>query len=172
MAEQIIRMGPDTARQTNRRLLATVGRGLTLCLLAFCSSFVSAGTEAERRWFLLEFADARPPCMDVAEGTRCIGTRPRTTVFEMLDGERLDMPTSTPLPPAWAAFDDMWVYGPAIGAHYGRRSIELAETPMGARLIINEGDRHYLQSVPLSRWVALESKNQPKLWVRVTPHSP
>ena len=154
---------------------STIGRGLTICLLALSSSFVSAATDEEQRWFLLEFADAKPPCMDVAEGARCIGTRPRTTVFEMLDGERLDMPTSTPLPPAWAAFDDMWVYAPAVSGSYGnfgRRSIELAATPLGARLIINEGDRHYLQSVPLSRWVVLESKNQPKLWVRVTPQSP
>jgi hypothetical protein len=43
---------------------------------------------------------------------------------------------------------------------------------MGARLVINDGEYQYLQSLPLSRWIALESPNQPKLWVRVTPYSP
>ena len=159
-----------TERSALSRLVSQAG---VCCALALLLSIGLVGTSsASERWFLLEFADARPPCTDVPEGARCIGTKPRTTVFEMLDGERLEMPTSTPLPPAWAAFAELWVYAPAVSGHYGRRSVELAATPLGARLIIQEGDRHYLQSVPLSRWVALETENQPKLWVRVTPHSP
>ena len=127
---------------------------------------------ADERWFLLEFADSKPACTDVPEGSRCIGTTPKTTLFEMLDGERIEMPTATPLPPAWAAFDQMWVYAPAVAGTYGQRAIELKATPMGVRLTIYDGEYDYLQSIPLSRWTALEARNQPKLWVRVTPYSP
>ena len=141
-------------------------------LLGTIGVLLSAVAIAEEQWFLLEFADSKPPCMDVPEGGRCIGTEPRTTGFEMRDGERIEMPTKTPLPPAWAALDRMWVYAPAVAAAHGRRAIELAATPMGARLAIEDGEYQYLQSVPLSRWTVLETRNQPKLWVRVTPYSP
>ncbi len=120
-------------------------------------------------WFLLEFADSKPPCLDVPEGGRCIGTAPRTTTFEMRDGERIEMPTSGTPPPAWAAFEQMWVYAPAVAGQYGSRTIDLTATPMGARLIITDGEYQYLQSIPLARWVALDARNQPDLWVRVSP---
>jgi hypothetical protein len=93
-------------------------------------------------------------------------------MFEMRDGERLEMPKGSALTPAWAAFEQMWVYAPAVAGQYGQRTIELAATPMGVRLIIDHGEHQYLQSVPLSRWTVLETRNQPKLWVKVTPYSP
>lgn len=156
--------------QALRSLISQAGVYCAFALL-FTIGFVGTSVASER-WFRLEFADSRPPCLDVPEGARCIGTRPKTSVFEMRNGERLEMPTCTPLPPAWAAFESLWVYAPAAAGSYARRAIELAETPLGARLLIYEGDRHYLQSVPLARWVALETKNQPKLWVRVSAYSP
>ena len=144
---------------------------LTLGLLGAAGVLLSPQAAASDSWFLLEFANSKPPCLDVPENSRCIGTAPKTTVFEMRDGERIEMPSTSTLPPAWAAFDQMWVYAPAVAGAYGRRTIELTATPMGARLIIQDGEYEYLQSIPLSRWIALEARNQPKLWVRVTPAS-
>lgn len=142
---------------------------MTACaMLALCAPSAAA----DGRWFLLELADSKPTCTDVPEDSRCIGTTPATTLFEMLDGERIEMPTAAPLPPAWAALDRIWFFTPAVAGSYGRRAIELKATPMGVRLAIYDGEHGYLQSIPLSRWVALEARNQPKLWVKVTPHSP
>ena len=159
------------------RLARTLMQGaacllLLLGLLGSAAVLISRTAVAAERWFLLEFADGKPPCTDVREGSRCIGTAPKTTVFEMRDGERIEMPDRAELPPAWAVLEQMWVYAPAVTGQHGRRSIELTATPMGARLLISDGDQHYLQSIPLTRWMALEAPNQPKLWVRVSPYSP
>jgi hypothetical protein len=83
----------------------------------------------------------------------------------------MEMPSDTALPPVWAAFAELWVYAPVVSAAQDRRTIELTATPMGARLVIQDGEYEYMQSIPLSRWTALEARNQPKLWVRVTPAS-
>ena len=173
--------GPDMntpIEKTNPARVALTSIQRTACtlfvigLLGFMNALLSEKAVADEHWFLLEFADSKPPCLDITEGSRCIGTAPKTSVFEMRDGERLEMPTGTPVPPAWVALDRLWVYAPAVTAAYGRRAIELAATPMGARLVIEDGEYHYLQSIPLSRWTALETRNQPKLWVRVSPYSP
>jgi hypothetical protein len=163
-------------KHRTRRLAQLLLRGvactlLSLGLLGAAGVLISQQAAAAEPWFLLEFADSRPPCVDAPANSRCIGTVPKTTVFEMRDGERIEMPSTSTLPPAWAAFDQMWVYAPAVAGAYGRRTIELTATPMGARLIIQDGEYEYLQSIPLSRWIALEARNQPKLWVRVTPAS-
>ena len=144
---------------------------LVIGLLGITDGLFSQKAFADEGWFLLEFADSKPPCLAVTENGRCIGTRPKTAVFEMRDGERMEMPSGTALPPVWAAFAELWVYAPAISAADDRRTIELTATPMGARLVIQDGEYEYLQSIPLSRWTALEARNQPKLWVRVTPAS-
>lgn len=123
---------------------------------------------AEDTWFLLEFAGSKPPCANVAPQERCVGTMPRVSRFEIRDGERIEMPGSGQVPPAWAEFNRMWVYAPAVAGSSLQRSVELAATPLGARLIIQDEDRQYLQSVELNQWVALEHGSQPKLWVRVS----
>ncbi len=143
-----------------------------LGLLGSIGALITQQAAAAESWFLLEFADSKPPCLEIPEGSRCIGTQPRATVFEMRDGERIEMPAEAPLPPAWAAWEQLWVYTPAIAGSRDSRAIELAATPMGARLLIVDGEYQYLQSVPLARWTALERRNQPKLWVRVSTYSP
>jgi hypothetical protein len=140
--------------------------GLTVLLTASASA-ASAQTSD---WYLLEFADSRPPCSEVADGEHCVGTQPRIMHFEMRDGERIEMLSGSDAPPVWAAFDGVWVYASAAAGDYQNTAIELDATPTGARLIISDRGRHYLQSVPLNRWVALESEVDPTLWVRVTPH--
>ena len=152
------------------RILACVL--FALGLLGTVGALLGQKALAAERWFLLEFAGSKPACTDVPEGSRCIGTSPKKSVFEIRDGERIDMPTGRPLPPAWVALNQMWFYAPAVSTAHGRREIEIVATPTGARLMINDGEHHYLQSVPLSRWTALETRNQPKLWVRVSPYSP
>ena len=169
-------MSTAVGKQSNGRLAQMFLRGfastlLGLGLLGVAGVLITHEAAAAESWFLLEFADSKPPCLNAEEDSRCIGTRPKTTVFEMRDGERIEMPSGTELPPAWAAFAEIWVYAPAVAAAYERRSIELTKTPMGARLVIQDGEYEYLQSIPLSRWTALEARNQPKLWVRVTPAS-
>ncbi len=151
----------------------TGGRTLMVLLagLVLWSAAV-ADTESAPAWFMLEFAESKPPCADVPPGARCVGTRPRIRTFEMRDGERIEAAGGTDLPPAWAALDQMWVWVPAAAGGYQRRVIELAATPSGARLLIEDGDRQYLQSVPLDRWTALDGEGQPELWVRVTPYRP
>ncbi len=157
---------------TNKLVQSAASALFLLGLLGVTGTLISHRALAAESWFLLEFADSKPPCLDVPEGSRCSGTVPRSTKFEMRDGERIEMPTGTPVPPVWAAFEQMWVYAPAVAGQYGRRTIELVRTPVGARLAISDGEYHYLQSVQLSRWVALDTENQAKLWVRVTPYSP
>lgn len=140
--------------------------GLTV-LLALTSGSASAEAYA---WYQLEFADSRPPCVEVSPEQRCVGTQPRIARFEMRDGERIEMLSGSNVPPVWAAFGGVWVYATAAAGDYQNTAIELNATPTGVRLIISDRGRHYLQSVPLSRWVALESDVDPTLWVRVTPH--
>lgn len=152
-----------------RTLVCTM---FVLGLLCAAGGLLGQRAAAAERWFLLELRDSKPTCTDIPEGSHCIGTSAQTSVFEMRDGERIEMPTGTPLPPAWAVLNRIWVYAPAVAAGHGKRAIELAATPMGARLVISDGAYDYLQSVPLSRWTALETANQPKLWIRVSPYSP
>jgi len=122
-------------------------------------------------WYRLEFAGSKPPCADrePTDTSRCYGTKPETSLFEMRDGERIEMPGGNQLPEAWMMLNRIWTYAPAVAGEYLGRSIELTGTPMGARLIIEDGDRQYLQSVELNRWIRLGTGNQMKLWVRVTP---
>ena len=120
-------------------------------------------------WYLLEFADS-PPCVEVVDGLPCTGTEPRIAHFEMRDGERIEMQSGSDAPPAWTAFGGVWVYATTTIRDYQNTAIELNATRAGARLIISDRGRHYLQSVPLNRWVALENHVEPALWVRVTPH--
>lgn len=143
------------------------GRALVLLIALLVSRLVFAH-EAGKDWYLVEFADSRPPCIQASTEARCLGTRPTIARFEIRDGERIEMPDTGEIPPAWARFDQMWVYAPAAIAGSGNRFIELVATPSGARLSINDRGRQYLQSVPLGEWVALESDPHPKLWVRVT----
>ena len=166
----------NQSRSQGRNLAAQMLLRSAACTLLALGLLGAAGVltaheAAADSWYLLEFADSKPPCMNAPADSRCIGTVPKTTVFEMRDGERIEMPSRSALPPAWAAFAEMWVYAPAVASAYDRRAIELTATPMGARLIIQDGEHEYLQSIPLSRWVALEARNQPELWVRVTPAS-
>ena len=161
MTDQICN-GPD---QPAKRF---TGRfcGQALFLLA---ALLGAGlTHAAEDWYLLEFAKSRPPCADVPEGTRCLGTRPKMAVFEIRDGERIEMPHTGEIPPAWARFNQMWVYASTATAATDNRFIELVATPAGVRLLIEDRGRQYLQSVPLGKWVALDNDADPKLWVRVT----
>ena len=145
------------------------------CLLTGCGLMgfaLAAGQIAANEppaWYLLEIADERPPCIDTPADARCVGTRPRMSIFELRDGERIDMPATYPLPPAWVTLNRMWVYAPAVADEAHQRSIQLDATPMGARVIVRDGERHYLQSVALSRWTALEAPQRATLWVRVTP---
>ncbi len=157
--------------RTQHRFAQAFSTTAAVLLLGLLSAAGTLRAESAESWYLLEFADSKPPCLDVPAESRCIGTTPRTTTFEMRDGERIEMPTTSQLPPAWAAFEHMWIYAPAVAGSYGRRAIELTATPLGARLMIEDGEYQYLQSLPVSQWVALEAKNQPKLWVRVTPAS-
>ena len=170
--QQTARLDRVVCRLAQRLLRTAACAMFVLGVLSTAGIMLTQNAVADERWFLLEFADSKPACTDVPEGSRCIGTRPKTTRFEILDGERIVMPTATPLPPAWAAFDQLWVYAPAATGTYVRRAIELMATPTGVRLTIYDGEYDYLQSIPLSRWTALEARNQPKLWVRVTPYSP
>lgn len=151
-------------------------RTLLICLLlsggiagAF---FVRAADTTVPAWYLLEFSSNRPACENVAEGARCISTTQRTTLFEIRDGERIEMPVGSSLPPVWVEFNNMWGYAPGMtsgvnGNGFGR-SIQLDTTPMGVRLMIEDENRQYLQSVPVGDWVELEQGNRAKLWVRVS----
>ncbi|MGE0624002.1 MAG: hypothetical protein AB7I04_06200 [Pseudomonadales bacterium] len=142
--------------------------GLLLSVVLALWAGMATGQSSD--WFLLEFADSRPPCADVAADQRCVGTQPRIAHFEMRDGERIEMQSGSDAPPVWTAFGGVWVYATQTVQDYQNTAIELTATPTGARLIISDRGRHYLQSVPLERWVALESDVDPTLWVRVTPH--
>jgi hypothetical protein len=144
-------------------------RLLTRLMLAGGLSFSVSSALAEAPWYLLEFADSKPPCVDTVADSRCVGTSPKVSRFEMRAGERIEIPEGQPLPPAWAEWNRLWIYAPAVTDQNLLRSIELAATPLGARLIVVDGDRRYLQSVELNRWQALRADNQPKLWVRVSP---
>ena len=149
------------AERSARRLC-----GQALFLFA---ALTSAGlAEAAEGWYLLEIAKSQPPCADVPEETRCLGTRPKMAVFEIRDGERIEMPHSGEIPPAWARLNQMWVYASAATATTGNRFIELVATPAGVRLLIEDRGRQYLQSVSLGKWEALDNDADPKLWVRVT----
>lgn len=167
-ARKVLRDERAAAEALVRRLT------LAVCLLSSLAvtGVASASAEPAGTWFLLEIAGSRPACMDVQPAARCIGTNPRVSRFEIRDGERLEMPHSAPIPPAWAELNRLWVYAPAATGGVLNRTIELAATPMGARLIIRDQDRQYLQSVPLDQWVALGDGQAPPLWVRVTVSLP
>ncbi len=155
---------------------------LTLALLAAAAGSASTiQTESADNgnlpgWYLLEITGTTPPCQNVAPGTRCVGTQPRTARFEMRDGERIEFNGGTAVPPAWTTFNEFLVYAPAAAGSTLRRSIELAATPLGARVIIEDGTRQYLKSVRLNRWEKLESNalggpDDERLWVRVIPQA-
>lgn len=158
-------------------MLANRSRSLFAHLLIGCVlvgvCFPAGSATAELPvWYRLEIADARPPCMDAPAGSRCTGTQPRISLFEMHDGERIDMPSSQPLPPAWIELNRMWIYAPAVTDRSRERSIQLTATPMGARLLLVDGERQYLQSIELSRWTTMETAQGARLWVRVSPSHP
>lgn len=147
-------------------------RTLTCLLIGWGLATTGAADTNLPAWYLLEFADSRPPCMDKPAESRCIGTRPRTTLFEIRDGERIEMPVGTALPPVWVEFNRLWTYAPGTAIGPTMRSIQLDATPLGARLIILDQNRQYLQSVPVGSWAVLEHGNQSKLWVRVSISQP
>ena len=119
-------------------------------------------------WYLLEVADAKPACIDVEDArTRCMGTESDVARFEMRSGEKLDLPQGADVPAAWVRFNRMWVHSGSATAAL-RRSIALERTPMGARLIIDDPGRSYVQSIPLNEWVEMRGNLNPKLWVRVS----
>ncbi|MEM8765991.1 MAG: hypothetical protein AAGE43_01000 [Pseudomonadota bacterium] len=171
---------PPTTTATRR--LATRATLVTIALVLAASG--SAGTvqldaaamATEPSWYLLEITGARPPCQNVEAGTRCVGTQPRIARFEMRDGERIEFRGGAAVPPAWTTFNEFLVYAPAAAGSTLSRSIELAATPLGARVIIEDGTRQYLKSVPLNRWEKLESgalggADFDRLWVRVIPQA-
>ena len=84
------------------------------------------------------------------------------------------MPTGDEIPPAWVAFDALWVYAPAAASRSLERSIELTATPIGVRLIIQDRGRHFLRSVTLDDWQQLDGDlgSGPPIWVRVTRLTP
>ena len=155
---------------------------LTTLLLLLASATPSARTsetfadngDRPPTWYLLEITGSKPPCVDATADTRCVGTRPRIARFEMRDGERIEFNGGATVPPAWTTFGEFLVYAPPAAGTTLNLSIELAATPLGARLIIEDGTRQYLKSLRLNRWEKLESgvlgdPDYQSLWVRVIP---
>lgn len=137
---------------------------LILLLPAICTTVIHAEDED---WYLVEFSANRPACSpaDEAQGKRCWETDSRTSLFEVRDGEVLSMASSTELPPAWVALQQLWLYVPA--AESEGFTLSLDRTPGGVRLQLREGSVSYLQTLPLDTWVRLDRVNARQLWARV-----
>ncbi len=136
-----------------------LGAALLACLAGLAAAEPSA-------WFRLEFADRAPVCAD-ATASRCTDPHARLIRFEVRDGERIEMLSGSGSPPAWTAFDAVWVYAPTA-VDEAAATIELTAMVGGARLRISDQGRHHEQTLPIRRWVALGGDTG--LWVRVTPH--
>jgi len=138
---------------------------LAVCLLAT----VAHAAERNEDWFLVEFSSGRPACTEAVDSeTRCWGTRSDIARFEMRADERLELPGSGHIPPAWTTFNGIWVYGSGAASTTMRRSISLTPTPLGVRLIISDEGTDYLQSIPLNEWMELDHRTGRKLWARVS----
>ncbi len=138
----------------------TLLRSILVAIACLPGSVVSA----EGHWYLVEFAASKPPC-ESAEDTRCRGTRPEVTAFEIRDGEEILLPDSGGVPASWLRLRRLWVHAPSVAD--SDFYLTLDRTPIGARIQLRDGATTLLDSLPLGQWQRLEASNGRQLWGRV-----